>query len=32
MHALFDENPKRRYMVVPNERQAQITVAMAANP
>jgi NAD(P)-dependent dehydrogenase (short-subunit alcohol dehydrogenase family) len=27
--ALFDENPKRRYMVVPNERQAQITVGKA---
>ncbi len=29
LHALFDDNPKRRYMVVPNERQAQITVAKA---
>ena len=29
LQALFDENPKRRYMVVPNERQAQITVAKA---
>jgi NAD(P)-dependent dehydrogenase (short-subunit alcohol dehydrogenase family) len=25
-HALFDENPKMRYMVVPNERQADITI------
>jgi NAD(P)-dependent dehydrogenase (short-subunit alcohol dehydrogenase family) len=29
LHALFDENPKRRYMVVPNERQAEITVRKA---
>lgn len=29
LQALFDENPKRRYMVVPNERQAQITVSKA---
>ena len=29
LQALFDENPKRRYMVVPNERQAQITGAKA---
>jgi NAD(P)-dependent dehydrogenase (short-subunit alcohol dehydrogenase family) len=28
-HALFDENPKMRYMVVPNERQAEITVKKA---
>ena len=28
-HALFDENPKMRYMVVPNERQAEITIAKA---
>jgi NAD(P)-dependent dehydrogenase (short-subunit alcohol dehydrogenase family) len=26
LHALFDENPKRRYMVVPNEREAEITI------
>ena len=29
LHAMFDENPKRRYMVVPNERQAEITVRKA---
>jgi hypothetical protein len=29
MHALFDENPMRRYMVVPNEREAQITIKKA---
>jgi NAD(P)-dependent dehydrogenase (short-subunit alcohol dehydrogenase family) len=29
LHAMFDENPKRRYMVVPNERQADITVRKA---
>lgn len=28
-HALFDENPKMRYMVVPYERQAEITIAKA---
>ncbi len=28
-HALFDENPKRRYMVTPNEQQADITVRKA---
>ena len=28
-HALFDDNPKMRYMVVPNERQAEITIAKA---
>jgi NAD(P)-dependent dehydrogenase (short-subunit alcohol dehydrogenase family) len=28
-HALFDENPKVRYMVVPNQRQAEITIAKA---
>jgi len=28
-HALFDEHPKVRYMVVPNERQAEITIAKA---
>lgn len=26
LHAISDANPKRRYMVVPNERQAQITL------
>ena len=26
MHAMFDENPKRRYMVVPNEREAEVTI------
>ena len=29
MHALFDENPKRRYMVVPNQREAEITISKA---
>ncbi len=29
MHALFDPNPKRRYMVVPNEDQAEITIKKA---
>jgi hypothetical protein len=29
MHAMFDDNPKRRYMVVPNERQADITIRKA---
>jgi hypothetical protein len=29
MHALFDENPKRRYMVVPNQREAEITIKKA---
>jgi NAD(P)-dependent dehydrogenase (short-subunit alcohol dehydrogenase family) len=28
-HALFDDNPKMRYMVVPNERQAEITIKKA---
>ena len=28
-HALFNENPKVRYLVVPNERQAKITIAKA---
>jgi NAD(P)-dependent dehydrogenase (short-subunit alcohol dehydrogenase family) len=28
-HALFDEKPKMRYMVVPNQRQAEITIAKA---
>jgi len=26
---MFDENPKRRYMVVPNQRQADITIRKA---
>ncbi len=26
VHALFDPNPKRRYMVVPNEREAELTI------
>ena len=26
MHALFDPNPLHRYMVVPNEREANITI------
>jgi len=26
MHAMFDDNPKRRYMVVPNQREAEITI------
>lgn len=29
MHAMFDDNPKRRYMVVPNQRQADITIRKA---
>jgi len=29
VHAMFDENPKRRYMVVPNENQARITIEKA---
>lgn len=29
MHALFDENPKRRYMVVPNQQEAEITIRQA---
>ena len=29
LHFLFDENPKRRYMVVPNEAQAEITIRKA---
>ena len=29
LHALFDPNPKRRYMVVPNENQAEITIKKA---
>ena len=28
-HALFDEHPKMRYMVVPNLRQAEITIGKA---
>jgi glutamate synthase domain-containing protein 1 len=28
-HALFDEDPKMRYMVVPYERQAEITIKKA---
>lgn len=28
-HALFDEKPKMRYMVVPNQRQAEITIGKA---
>lgn len=28
-HAFFDENPKMRYMVVPYDRQAEITIAKA---
>jgi len=26
IHAMFDENPKRRYMVVPNGREAEVTI------
>jgi NAD(P)-dependent dehydrogenase (short-subunit alcohol dehydrogenase family) len=29
LHALFDENPKARYMVVPNQREAEITIRKA---
>ena len=29
MHALFDDNPLRRYMVVPNENEAQVTIKKA---
>ena len=29
MRALFDENPARRYMVVPNEREARMTIEQA---
>jgi NAD(P)-dependent dehydrogenase (short-subunit alcohol dehydrogenase family) len=29
LHALFDDNPKRRYMVVPNQREAEITIKKA---
>ena len=27
MHALFDDEPLRRYMVVPNERQQEMTIS-----
>jgi len=26
LHAMFDENPKRRYMVVPNPQEAEVTI------
>lgn len=29
LHALSDENPKRRYLVVPNQREAEITIRAA---
>jgi NAD(P)-dependent dehydrogenase (short-subunit alcohol dehydrogenase family) len=29
LHALSDENPKRRYMVVPNRREAEMTIKAA---
>ena len=29
LHALFDENPKPHYMVVPNQRQAEFTIRKA---
>jgi NAD(P)-dependent dehydrogenase (short-subunit alcohol dehydrogenase family) len=29
LHALFDANPKRRYMVVPDEREAEMTITKA---
>jgi NAD(P)-dependent dehydrogenase (short-subunit alcohol dehydrogenase family) len=29
LHFMFDDNPKRRYMVVPNEQQAEITIRKA---
>ncbi len=29
LHALFDDNPKRRYMVVPNQDEAEITIKKA---
>ena len=29
MHALFDENPKPRYLIVPNQEQAQWTINRA---
>ena len=29
VHALFDANPKRRYMVVPDQREAEVTISKA---
>jgi NAD(P)-dependent dehydrogenase (short-subunit alcohol dehydrogenase family) len=29
MHALFDDNPKRRYLVVPEQAQAEVTIRAA---
>ena len=29
LHALTDEHPKRRYMVVPEQREAEITIKAA---
>jgi NAD(P)-dependent dehydrogenase (short-subunit alcohol dehydrogenase family) len=29
LHALFDAHPKRRYMVVPDEREAEVTITKA---
>jgi NAD(P)-dependent dehydrogenase (short-subunit alcohol dehydrogenase family) len=29
MHFLFDDKPKRRYMVVPNQREAEVTIKKA---
>jgi len=29
VHALFDANPKRRYMVVPEQREAELTITQA---
>ena len=29
LHALFDDNPKRRYMVVPNQQEAERTIGKA---
>lgn len=31
MHAMFDDNPKRRYMVVPDGRSAEITIRQMIN-
>lgn len=31
MHALFDDNPLRRYMVVPNEQEQQMTISTKIN-
>jgi len=31
MHALFDDNPLRRYMVVPNEEEQKMTIATKVN-